>query len=157
MEFLYRLYASTRLAEMAATGWSESQVETFLRMQFGLQHTQYMQNYPGAFFDVVLIDGTSAGRLYVERNGERMRVIDIALLPEFRGRGAGGRILRELAEEADVRRLTMSLHVEMNNPILSFYKELGFRETALKGIYYYMERAAVHLTRQSKSKGGTKA
>ncbi len=36
MEFLYRLYASTRLAEMAVTGWSESQVEEFLRMQFGL-------------------------------------------------------------------------------------------------------------------------
>lgn len=157
MEFLYRLYASTRLAEMAITGWSEGQVEAFLRMQFGLQHTQYMQNYPGASFDMVCIDDTPAGRLYVERKEDGMRVIDIALLPEFRGRGAGGRIMRGLAGEADAQGHMMSLHVEMNNPILPFYKALGFKEMESKGMYYFMERDAVNLTTQSKTKGGTKA
>lgn len=120
MEFLYRLYASTRLTEMAVTGWSESQVEAFLRMQFRLQHMQYMQNYPGASFNIVFVDGTPAGRLYVDRKEDRILVLDIALLPEFRGRGAGGRIMRGLAEEADAKGLMMSLHVEMNNQILPF-------------------------------------
>jgi ribosomal protein S18 acetylase RimI-like enzyme len=140
MEFLYQLYASTRLAEMAVTGWSESQVEVFLRMQFRFQHTQYMLNYPGASFDIVLIGGTPAGRLYLERTPEGIRLIDIAFLPEFRGRGAGGRIMRELADEADAQGLVISLHVEINNPVREFYKALGFREKELRGIYYYMER-----------------
>lgn len=143
MEFLYRLYASTRLAEMAVTGWSEGQVEAFLRMQFRLQHTQYMQNYPGASFDIVLIDGEPAGRLYVERTANSMRVIDIALLPVFRGRGAGGGILRGMVEEADAKGSLLNLHVEMNNPILPFYKGIGFREKELRGVYYYMEREAM--------------
>ncbi|HEX9024699.1 MAG TPA: GNAT family N-acetyltransferase [Geobacteraceae bacterium] len=139
-EFLFRLYASTRREEMAATGWNETQVEAFLRMQFNLQHTQYMRNYPGASFDIVLIDGVPAGRLYVERKVDRMLVIDIALLPEFRGQGIGGRIMRELADEADVKGPTMSLHVETNNPVREFYMSLGFREIELRGAYYYMER-----------------
>ncbi len=140
MEFLYRVYASTRLAEMAVTGWSARQIEDFLRMQFGLQHTQYMRNNPSASFDIVSIDGMPAGRLYVVRSEEGIRIIDIALLPEFRRRGTGGRIMRGLVKEADAKGLAISLYVEMNNPVLPFYKALGFKEIELKGIYYHMER-----------------
>jgi ribosomal protein S18 acetylase RimI-like enzyme len=140
MEFLHRLYASTRLPEMAVTGWCEDQIETFLIMQFRLQHTQYKQNYPGATFDIVLIDSRPAGRLYVDRRDDRITVIDIVLLPEFRQRGIGGRIMRELVAEADARGLMMCLHVEMSNPILPFYKALGLKEIELRGIHYYMER-----------------
>ena len=143
VEFLYRVYASTRLEELAVTGWDETRVEAFLRMQFGLQHTQYLQNYPGAAFDIVSIDGMPAGRLYVDRTEDGIRIIDIALLPEFRGRGIGGRIMRGLVGEADAKGLVMSLHVEMNNPVLSFYKALGFKEVELRGIYYLMEREVV--------------
>lgn len=142
LEFLYRLYASTRLDELAATGWSESQVEAFLKMQFRLQHTQYTQNYPSASFSIISIDDVPAGRLYVGRKEDGMRIIDIALLPEFRGKGIGGGIMRDLVGEADTKRLVMSLHVEMNNPILQFYKALGFKEGELSGVYYYMERNA---------------
>jgi ribosomal protein S18 acetylase RimI-like enzyme len=139
-EFLFRVYASTRHEELAVTGWDESRVEAFLRMQFGLQHTQYLQNYPGASFDIVIIDGMSAGRLYVDRAEDGIRIIDIALLPEFRGRGIGGRIMRGLVGEADAKGLAMSLHVEMNNPVRDLYMSLGFREKERRGIYYYMER-----------------
>ncbi len=144
-EFLYRVYASTRRDEMALTGWSEGQVEAFLRMQFRLQHIQYTQNYPGASFSIVSIDGEPVGRLYVHRTKDGIRVIDIALLPEFRGRGAGGGIMRDLVREADARGLAMSLHVEVNNTIRDFYKVLGFREKEFRGIYYSMERDALRL------------
>jgi len=142
LDFLYRVYASTRLEELAATGWDETEIETFLRMQFELQHTQYVQNYPEASFDIVLIDGAPAGRLYVHRGGSGIRIMDIALLPEFRGKGTGGRIIRELVREADAAGLTMSLHVEVNNPVREFYRKLGFKEIESRGAYYYMERKA---------------
>jgi ribosomal protein S18 acetylase RimI-like enzyme len=139
-DFLYRVYASTRLDEMAMTGWSEAQVSTFLTMQFTLQHTQYRENYPGALFALILAETVPAGRLYTDRNNGDMRVIDITLLKEFRGRGIGGRIMRGLVEEADAKGLTMSLHVEMNNPARELYQALGFREKGLQGIHYSMER-----------------
>lgn len=139
-EFLFRLYASTRSDELALTGWRSDQLEAFLRMQFGLQHNQYRRNYPDANFNLIFINEVPAGRLYVERTGEMIRIIDISLLPEFRGKGAGGRILRNLVEEADAAGCTVSLHVEMGNPIRKLYKTLGFVEKEQRGVYQYMER-----------------
>lgn len=140
LEFLFRLYASTRMDELAVTGWDAAMIEYFLRMQFNLQHSQYLSGHPGASFDLVYSDAVPAGRLYVKRTGREIRIIDIALLPEFRAKGIGSRLMRKLVAEADATGCMMSLHVEMNNPILSFYRSLGFREIELREIYYYMER-----------------
>lgn len=140
-EFLYGVYASTRQEELAATGWDAGQTEAFLRMQFNLQHTQYRQNYPTASFDVIVVDDVPAGRLYVDRGEKQIRLVDIALLPEFRSKGLGARLIRDLVGEADAKGLVLSLHVERNNPILGFYSAQGFRTKAERGIYLYMERA----------------
>lgn len=130
---------------MALTGWTVEEIQRFLRMQFELQHEQYQANYPGARFDVILADGVPAGRLYVHQRPSEIRIIDIALLPEFRRQGIGGHLLRSLLEEADGKAITASLHVEHDNPILDFYERLGFRKGRLNGIYYYMERPAAVL------------
>jgi ribosomal protein S18 acetylase RimI-like enzyme len=143
MEFLYRVYASTRLEELAATGWNESQIEAFLRMQFGLQQTQYVKNYPDASFHIILIDGAPAGRLYVQRDENEMRIMDIALLPEFRGKGVGRRILENLVKEADEKGFVMSLHVETHNPVREHYKSIGFHDIETRGFYYYMQREPI--------------
>ena len=100
----------------------------------------YLQNNPRASFDVILVDTTPVGRLYVDRRADKIAVIDIALLSEFRQRGVGGSLMRNLVEEADAKGLVMCLHVEMNNPILGFYKKLGFQTKGEHGIYHYMER-----------------
>lgn len=140
LEFLYKVYASTRYEEMSVTGWNSEAIDAFLRMQFRLQHTQYLQNNPRATFSVILVDTTPAGRLYVDRRTDTISVIDIALLSEFRLRGIGGHIMRNLAEEADANGLAMRLHVERNNPILAFYKRLGFQTKGDQGIYLSLER-----------------
>jgi len=156
-EFLYQLYASTRFAEMTVSGWGESQTEIFLRMQLRLQHMHYVRNYPGASFSIVCVSDTPAGRLYIERKKDRIQIIDISLLPEFRKRGAGGCIMRGLAGEADTKGLKISLHVERNNPLLPFCKNLGFREIEQRGVHYYMERNAVNRTCHSEPKKEAKA
>ena len=148
LEFLYKAYASTRSEEMAVTGWNSEAIDAFLRMQFRLQHTQYLQNNPRASFDVILVDATQAGRLYVDRRADTISVIDIALLAEFRQKGIGGCLMRNLAEEADAKGMAMCLHVERNNPILGFYKKLGFQTKGEHGIYHYMERE--HRERQAR-------
>ncbi len=139
-EFLYSVYASTRQEEMALTGWSREQIEDFLRMQFQLQHRQYLANYENPSFDIILINDNPAGRLYVDRRKDEMRVIDIALLPEFRRQGAGSFLMRSLMKEADEGSLVMSLHVEFNNPALEYYEKLGFQKRDFTGVYFFMER-----------------
>jgi len=59
--FLCRLYASTRTGEMALTGWTEEQKESFLRQQFQFQTLHYRRYYTGASFPTIrLRDSTSA-------------------------------------------------------------------------------------------------
>lgn len=143
LEFLYRVYASTRTEEMAMTGWSEKQVEEFLRMQFRLQHTQWLQNYKKAKFEIILYNKVPAGRLYVDRRQDDIRIIDIALLPEFRRQGIGSKLMNDLIAEADQKQVTLSLHVEHNNPAMGLYERLGFEKKDLAGIYYFMVRPPV--------------
>jgi ribosomal protein S18 acetylase RimI-like enzyme len=138
-EFLCRVYASTRAEELAVVDWSEEQKAAFLRMQFEAQHRYYQENYEASRFDVVLVDGEPAGRLYVARWPEEMRIIDVALLPAFRGRGIGSALLSRLREEAATKRLPLRIHVEKANPARSLYERVGFRVIADRGVYDFME------------------
>ena len=145
LEFLFQVYYSTREDELAITGWTQIEIEEFLRMQFRLQHTQYMENYKlNGSFDIILVDGIPAGRLYVNRGTQEIRIIDIALLKEFRKKGIGGHIMTDLIQEADHKNLSISLHVEVNNPALKLYERLGFEKKEIIGIYHYMVRPAKH-------------
>lgn len=137
--FLARLYASTRSAELAITGWSEEQKTAFCRMQFDAQTADYKANYPEASFQIIERDGSSAGRLCVMRGEKEIRIIDIALLPEYRAAGIGTKLLQELQEEARAAHRTLSIHVERFNPALRLYQRLGFKQVEDKGIYLLME------------------
>jgi len=125
------------------TGWSEQQIEEFLQMQFTLQHTQYLQEYKNASFEIILLDKVPMGRLYVDRRKQEIRILDIALLPEFRGRGIGSQIFKELISEADRKKLPLNFHVEHNNPAQRLYERLGFEKKELRGMHYFMERLPV--------------
>lgn len=140
MPLLFRVYASTRAEELAAVDWTAEQREAFLRQQFEAQHAWYQQNYAGAAFDVVLAaDGRPAGRLYVARWPREIRLIDVALLPEFRGQGIGGAILGDLLAEAGQAGKPVTIHVERLNPALRLYERLGFRQKEDKGVYLFLE------------------
>lgn len=140
-KFLFQLYASTRGGEQALFGMNDVQWEGFLRMQFNLQHNQYMQNYDNPSFDIIMLGDAPAGRLYVNRAPEEIRVIDISLLPEHRGRGIGTDLMRRILQEGDDTGIPVTLHVEKNNPALALYQRLGFRIEADRGVSWFMERS----------------
>lgn len=132
---LLRIYASTREEELALTAWDEAQRDAFVAMQFDAQHRYYQQYYADASFQLILCDGEVAGRLYVHRGPHEARIVDIALLPHYRGRGIGTALLRELQAEAVLARKSVTIHVERFNPALRLYTRLGFRSLEDKGVY----------------------
>jgi ribosomal protein S18 acetylase RimI-like enzyme len=138
--FLYDLYASTRAAELAVVDWSDQQKAAFLRQQFEAQTAHYRQHYPAARRDVILVDRQPAGRLYVDRWPNELRVIDIAILPRFRGRGVGSTLLRQLQAEAAASDRAVSLHVERFNPAQDLYTRLGFVRADDAGPVYLLMR-----------------
>lgn len=135
VEFLRILYASTREEELAVTDWSEAQKREFCRLQFEAQAAHYREHYPAAEYAVIEHGGSRAGRLYVNRGEREIRIMDLALLPEWRGQGIGTALLRELQDEAASRSLRLSIHVEKFNPALRLYERLGFRPVEDRGVY----------------------
>lgn len=138
--FLAKLYASTRAEEMAQSGWPQAEIDTFLLFQFKAQHQYYQMEFSKAAFDVVLVDGVAAGRLYIDRRADEIHIIDIALLPGYRGKGLGGKLLGEILDEATRSALPVRIHVENNNPAMSLYRRLGFKKTGETGVYHLMEK-----------------
>ena len=139
-ELLLRVYASTRAEELAPVPWTEAEKDAFVRMQFQAQHRYYHQHYADGEFSVVLVGGEAAGRLYLFRGAKELRIVDITLLPEFRGRGIGRTLLTGILREGDRAGLPVRIHVERNNPALRLYRELGFRAVGEVGVYDFMER-----------------
>ena len=139
-EFLYRVYASTRTEELAVVPWDTSQKDAFLRAQFDAQDRWYRENYTRATYEVIVAGGEPVGRLYLHRGEAETRIVDIALLPEHRGRGIGTELLRELLAEADAAGRRVTIHVERLNPALRLYERLGFSVAEDKGVYLFLER-----------------
>lgn len=125
-ELLFRVYASTRAEELSVTGWPDATIEGFLRQQFATQDHYYRANFPDATFEVIVVDGEPAGRLYLHDVADETRIIDIAVLPRFQGRGVGTRLVREVLAAAGARGACVTIHVERNNPALAWYRRLGF-------------------------------
>lgn len=138
-KFLRVLYGSTREAEMAMVPWTKEQIEEFLDMQFEAQSKFYAEQFKGAEFSIVAQGGRSIGRLYLDRRANEIRIIDIALLPHFRGRGIGVAILKHVMEIAANDHLPVTIHVEKNNPAMSLYKKLGYKLIEDQGVYDLMQ------------------
>lgn len=137
--FLLAVYASTREPELAGVAWDAAQKAAFVRMQFDAQHAYYQEHYVGAAFDIILVNGQPAGRLYVSREGDEIRIVDIALLPEYCNRNVGTTLLRGLQSEAAAAGKPLRIHVERFNPALRLYGRLGFTPIADRGVYLFME------------------
>ena len=121
--------------------WDDAQKDAFLRQQFDAQDAWWRENYAQASFDVILVEGEPAGRLYVHRGPSEIRIVDIALLPEHRGNGIGTRLLDGLLAEGDADAKSVTIHVERMNPALRLYARLGFSLAEDKGVYLFLERA----------------
>lgn len=122
--FLQRVFASTR-AELAVLG------EAMVALQFDLQDRSYRQSHPDASFDVILVDGEPAGRLYVDRGPDSIHVIDISLLPERRGQGIGTQLLRALLDEGR----PVTLNAVRGSDALRLYGRLGFKIVGANDVY----------------------
>jgi len=137
--FLLALYISVRAPEFAAAGWDAAQLNAFLGGQYRLQAHHYTTYYDTSRFAVVSVGGEAAGRLYVDYGGEDIRIVDISLLPPWRGRGIGAALLTTVLDEARAAGRPVSLHVADDNPALGLYERLGFRLTGERnGPYSHM-------------------
>lgn len=135
-DFLLALVESTRedLAMLDRT------VKAMLvRMQYEAQVSDYRGRFAALEESIVLADDQLAGRVYIARNRDEIRLVDISLLPTFRRRGIGGSLLAWLQEESQLAGLPLRLHVLQGNPAGALYRRLGFQPCEADGMYLAME------------------
>jgi ribosomal protein S18 acetylase RimI-like enzyme len=139
-EFLIELYAASRERELVQLPWTDEAKRGFIEMQFDAQDKYYREHYPDAEFTLLSIDGVAAGRFYVHRRADELRIVDIALLEEFRNRGIGGELMNEILAEGVSKALPVRIHVERDNPAQRLYKRLGFEKIGESGVYELLEK-----------------
>jgi ribosomal protein S18 acetylase RimI-like enzyme len=138
--FIETVYRSTREDELILTNWTEHQKWAFIKMQSMAQLAEYKIKFPGAAFQIIIFKKQDAGRFYTWENENEIRLIDITLLPPFRGKGIGAFLLGELIKRSNKVQKKISLHVDPENPALKLYLRSGFIHIKNNGRHYYMER-----------------
>ena len=138
-DFMRLLYHSTRAEEMKQFPFTEEQKVAFLNSQFAAQSQHYADHYPTCERRIILRDDNAVGRFYVDRWRDQIRIVDIALVPEARGAGIGGALVREVLDEGAAAGKPVTIHVEAYNPALRLYQRLGFKSIGTNGVYHLME------------------
>jgi ribosomal protein S18 acetylase RimI-like enzyme len=104
-------------------GWDEEWERTDMKTKFT----------PGTD-QIIQIDGKDAGVFRILENDDSIKLDHIELLPEFQGRGIGGRIIGDLLAKGK----RVDLQVLKQNPATELYKKLGFKVIGENDLKYLM-------------------
>ncbi|SDD45734.1 GNAT family N-acetyltransferase [Aquimonas voraii] len=140
LPWLRELYASTRALELEGVAWPEAAKRAFLDQQFELQRTHFESFYAAARFLAVLSpEGEAIGRYIVLEKAPEHLIVDIALFPQWRGRGLGSALIRQSLDLADRQGAEIGLHVlKHNSGALRLYLRLGFKIVGDEGAHWRM-------------------
>lgn len=120
--------------------WTDEQKQAICDSQFEAQHWHYQTHFPTANYEVVMFEDQPVGRLYVDYREDEIHIIDIAILPEFRGRGIGASLMYQLIDKSETRGVPLRLRVQPDRPARIWYERLGFNLIADEQINWYMEK-----------------
>jgi ribosomal protein S18 acetylase RimI-like enzyme len=125
-DFLLFLKSST-LPELGLLGLASDQLRSIIRLQVKAQELEYNRNYPKSTHLIVESNGVKTGRIWIDRNEERILVLDISILPQFRRSGIGTQLYKELMAEARLLHKKVLCSVSRSNEMsFSFHERLGF-------------------------------
>ena len=81
---------------------------------------------PAGLVEIVVVNGQSAGCLCTYTDAEALHLIDVNLLPAWRGRGIGTALLMSLRAQAARQGLPLRLSVALDNPVMRLCRRFGF-------------------------------
>lgn len=138
--FVFRLFAAGRPDLEWITGISQDRKQELLIRQFRCEQEQLRKDYPDAKYSIILRAGNPVGRLYLHRGKEEYRILIITLAPEYRGRGIGGNLIKNVLLEAFAANKPVGLQVAWyNHAARALYERTGFRVAEDTGVYCEMQ------------------
>ncbi len=141
-DFLRRLFASTRGLELEALGADSPLAASFVAMQLAARERSYRSAHPSAVCQIVepVSNGRpeAIGQLWVDISPGLISLLDISLLPRWRGLGVGSALLRDVLADARALQRPVQLNVELTNPARRLYERLGFEDVGVDGLHRVM-------------------
>ena len=104
------------------------------------QQRSYASAYEQCDHKIIELNGVPVGQMRVNWEKDSALLVDISLLPEHRGQGMGGALLRELIQQCSSNKSPLKLQVLHTNPAQRLYERLGFVRTGEDQMYIQMER-----------------
>lgn len=137
--FLSNLYTTTR-DDINSLPWPDELKAGLCQGQFPAQRKHYREFFKDATFDVILMDSQPVGRLYVRISSDEIRVIDISLMTEMRGKGIGTMLMQRVLMDGDRTGLPVRLRVRHDSPARKWYEKMGFSCIADEEFNWHMQR-----------------
>src|SRR5947209_7474365 len=101
-QFLYSLVYQTMFEQLYAAAWDPAIRDHLLNLQIRAKHSSYAMQFPQADHAIIVLDGEAAGRMIIDRSGPFHHLVDISILPKYRGAGIGTRLILALCTEAEM-------------------------------------------------------
>ena len=94
------------------------------------QRDNFAAEFAGAATSVIEQNGRIVGYVQILDKEDRIHVQNIAISPEYQGKGIGSRILKNLQLQAAARQVPLRLGAFRTNTLAQkLYERLGFRRT----------------------------
>lgn len=124
--FLNKLYKSTR----DDLNWVDDEEDFIVHLKETQQEAQtesYEDNFPNAMFFIIEYYHERAGRIILDFGPNEIRVVDISLITEARGKGLGTAVMQSFVHCAEKVRVPLKLCVlSQNMGAKHVYAKLGF-------------------------------
>ena len=124
--FMLELYASTSKDVLDDLGWTIGSQRTFVIMQAQTEEWNRARLYPGMDRLTICVDEMPVGRLLVCMRNNMLHLVDLSLLPRFRGNGIGTQLMTEILGEARNARVPVKVKVRKDSGAIRFVERLGF-------------------------------
>ena len=132
--FLKSVHDAGRAWEFAALKGQvdDAVIESIYKQQYSAQHDVYFNAFTLAQYAVIEWCGQPIGRLYADFRDHEIRLLDINILPPYRGKKIGEILIRSLCSQAAAQRMPVTLQVHPMSPARQLYKRLGFKELGVR-------------------------
>jgi ribosomal protein S18 acetylase RimI-like enzyme len=115
-EFLRQLHKLALKSYITQTwGWDEA-----------WQRREFTEQFNSSNGEIVAVDGTDAGLLWVSEKPTEVKLASIRRLPQFQNQGLGTRLIKDVIRDAQAKGKPVVLHVLKVNPARRLYERLGF-------------------------------
>jgi ribosomal protein S18 acetylase RimI-like enzyme len=128
-EFLWRLHNLALKKYVRKTwGWDEDHQRRMFERDFNPNNGQ-----------IIVVDSTNAGYLWVNEKELEMFLVSIRLLPEYQNKGIGTKVIQNLIRQSDK---PIRLQVLKINPARKLYERLGFEIDSETETHFLMKKHA---------------